>query len=271
MFFTYNGGKISYIDSGKGTPVVLLHGYLETSEIWDPFAEQLSERFRVISIDLPGHGMSGSYGSSNTMESMANLVKELLDSLNIRKAFLTGHSLGGYVTLAFLELFPDSLLGYCLFHSQPFPDTPENIEKRMREIALVKEGKKEIFYPDNISRMFASSNLERFPVALRRSLEIAGGLKDEGIIAVLNGMMTRPSRLEVMEAGRVPCLWILGTRDNYIPCDAIQKRVKLPSNAKVVVLENSGHLGFIEEEHKSLEVLSEFIVKITFSENQLHI
>ena len=116
---------------------------------------------------------------------MANIVKELLDSLHIGKVFLTGHSLGGYVTLAFLELFPDSLLGYCLFHSQPFPDTPETIEKRKREIALVKEGKKELFYPDNITRMFAGSNLELFPGALRRSQEIAGGLKDETIIAVL--------------------------------------------------------------------------------------
>ena len=71
---------------------------------------------------------------------------------------------------------------------------------------------------------------------------------DEGIIAVLNGMMARPSRLSVMEEGKVPCLWILGAMDNYIPCDTIQKRVKLPSNARVVVLEKSGHMGFIEEE-----------------------
>ena len=107
------------------------------------------------------------------MEFMANVVKELLDSLNIKKVFLTGHSLGGYVTLAFLELFPDSLLGYCLFHSHPFPDTPETIEKRMREIALVREGKKDLMYPDNISRMFASSNLEKFPEACETFKEIA--------------------------------------------------------------------------------------------------
>ena len=90
----------------------------------------------MISVDLPGHGMSGSYGTTHTMEFMANIVKELLDMLGIKKVFLTGHSLGGYVTLAFLELFPEILSGYSLFHSQPFPDTPEAIEKRMREIAL---------------------------------------------------------------------------------------------------------------------------------------
>jgi pimeloyl-ACP methyl ester carboxylesterase len=262
MFFVFNGGKICYNDSGNGTPVVLLHGYLESSEVWNAFAKKLSGRFRVISVDLPGHGMSGSYGSTHTMEFMANVVKELLDSLGIKKAFLTGHSLGGYVTLAFLELFPDILSGYSLFHSQPFPDTPEGIENRMREIALVREEKQEMFYPDNIKRMFACSNLEKFHDAVEQSIDIASRLNGDGIIAVLNGMMTRPSRLSLMEEGRVPCLWILGAMDNYIPCEIIKARVKLPSNAGLVVLRNSGHMGFIEEEDKSLKVITEFVEKL---------
>lgn len=262
MFFAFNGGKIYYNEIGEGTPVVLLHGYLESADVWNVFAKNLSGRFRVISVDLPGHGRSGLYGSTHTMEFMANVVKELLDTLCIEKVFLIGHSLGGYVTLAFLELFPEILYGYSLFHSQPFPDTPETIEKRMREIALVKEGRTEIFYPDNIKRMFAGPNLETFNDAVKRSMEIASGLNGDGIIAVLNGMMTRPSRLLHMEEGRVPCLWILGALDNYIPCEIMQKRVRLPSNATVVVLHNSGHMGFVEEEELSVQILSDFIKSI---------
>jgi pimeloyl-ACP methyl ester carboxylesterase len=72
-------------------------------------------------------------------------------------------------------------------------------------------------------------------------------------------MMSRPSRLKIMEAGKVPCLWILGGMDNYISCDEVQTKVKLPANAKVVVLENSGHMGFIEEEDLSVKVLADFI------------
>jgi pimeloyl-ACP methyl ester carboxylesterase len=262
MLFAFNRGKIYYNDIGAGTPLVLLHGYLESADIWDVFAKKLSARFRVISVDLPGHGRSGLYGSSHTMEFMANVVKELLDALFIDKVFLIGHSLGGYVTLAFLELFPEILSGYSLFHSQPFSDTPEAIEKRMREIALVKEGRTEIFYPDNIKRMFAGPNLEKFNDAVKQSMEIASGLNGDGIIAVLNGMMTRPSRLSHMEEGRVPCLWILGALDNYIPCEIIQKRVRLPSNAVVFVLNNSGHMGFVEEEDKSVKVITEFVYQL---------
>ena len=263
MFLFFRGGRIHYSDSGNGASIVLLHGYLESSEVWNGFEAKLASKFRVISVDLPGHGLSDVYGEVHTMEFMATAVKELLDSMGIKKACIIGHSLGGYVTLAFLELFPDHLSGYCLFHSQPFPDSPEALEKRKREIAIVEAGKKDIMYPDNVIRMFAASNLDEFSEALIRLKDIASRIPGEGIIAVLNGMKVRPSRLSVMEEGRVPCLWILGTMDNYIPCDIIQTKVNLPSNARVVVLKNSGHLGFVEEEENSLKAITGFVNRIS--------
>lgn len=259
MILLYKGGRIHYSDSGKGPAILLLHGYLESSEVWNGFEEKLISKFRVISVDLPGHGLSDVYGETHTMEFMATVLRELLDSLEIKKVFMTGHSLGGYVTLAFLELYHNYLSGYCLFHSQPFPDSPEAIDKRIREIAIVRAGKKDLMYPDNVIRMFASSNLEKFSDALQRSKEIASKIPGDGIIAVLNGMMIRPSRVSFMEEGKVPCLWILGTMDNYIPCDLIRTKVKLPSNARLVILTRSGHMGFIEEEDLSVNVISEFI------------
>jgi len=259
MVFSFKGKQNNYSDSGTGEVVVLLHGYLESLEVWNGFAEKLALKFRVIAIDLPGHGHSDICGEVHSMEFMAEAVRELLDSLNINKVFLTGHSLGGYVTLAFLELFPEYLSGYCLFHSQPFPDPPAALEKRKREIEIVKMGKKNLMYPDNVTMMFAPSNLVKFSAALQRSKDIASKIPGDGIIAILNGMMIRPSRLAFMEKGRVPCLWILGSMDNYIPCDFVQSKVILPANARVVILKNSGHIGFIEEEEKSVEVITEFI------------
>jgi pimeloyl-ACP methyl ester carboxylesterase len=262
MFFPYEGGTIHYSDSGKGRVIVLLHGYLESAEVWNGFEQKLARDFRVLSVDLPGCGLSGVYGETHSMEFMATALMELIRSLGIRKVFMTGHSLGGYVTLAFLELHSGFLSGYCLFHSQPFADTSAALEKRKREIDIVKSGKKNLMYPDNVIRMFATENLEKFHDALQRSKEIASRIPGEGIIAVLNGMMTRPSRLQYMEEGKVPCLWILGTMDNYIPCEEIQAKVKIPSNAKVVVLTASGHMGFVEEEDRSVKIISEFVKNI---------
>lgn len=258
-YILYNGGKIYYSDSGEGEIVVLLHGYLETSDIWNGFAKKLATKNRVISIDLPGHGLSKVYGECHTMEFLAGAVKGLLVNLNINKIFLTGHSMGGYVVLAFLELFPELLRGYCLFHSHPFADSSETLQKRETQIKIVRSGKKYLIYPESISTMFATGNLDKFREALQRSKDIAATIRDEGIIAVLNGMMRRPSRLEFMEKGKVPCLWILGKQDNYISCETVQSMVKLPVNAKVVILENSGHMGFVEEEDLSVKILEDFI------------
>lgn len=258
-YILYNGGKIYYSDTGNGKTIVLLHGYLETSEIWSGFEKKLSRHYRVISVDLPGHGLSKVYGECHTMEFLAGAIRNLIDNLSIKKVFLAGHSMGGYITLAFAELYPEQLIGYSLFHSHPYPDTPQTFQKRENEIKVVKAGKKYLIYPESISLMWAKDNLLKFHEAVQRSKDIASTIRDEGIIAVLNGMKNRPSRISIMEMGRVPCLWVLGRKDNYISCDTVLDKIKLPSNAKVIILENSGHMGFIEEEDLSVKIFEEFI------------
>ena len=259
MYYTIHGRKIWCTDTGKGFPVLFLHGYLLSSEVWESFTRKLDQDFRVITIDLPGHGHSEVYSETHSMELIADIIRELLDTLKIQKVFIAGHSLGGYVTLAFLELYPQYLSGYCLFHSHPIADTPEIIEKRKRDISTVMEGKKDMMIPDSIEKMFASVNLERYEDQVVRCKKIASAIPGNGIISLLNGMIKRPSRVGVMEEGRAPCLWILGKMDNYIACGTIQEKVTLPENARIAILENSGHLGFIEEAEISAEVISEFV------------
>jgi pimeloyl-ACP methyl ester carboxylesterase len=261
-YIHYKGKKIYYTDEGNGTAIVLVHGYLESAEVWSDFSHKLAEKFRVISVDLPGHGQSDIFEETHSMEFLAATINGLLNAIGIPTAFLTGHSLGGYVSLAFLELYPEKLIGYCLFHSHPLADTMEALQKREREILLVNAGKKFLMYPENVKKMYADVNLEKFSAELERSKKIASGIRAEGIVAVLKGMMARPSRLSLMEKGVVPCLWILGSMDNYVPCEAIQKKVNLPENAELIILRNSGHLGFIEEEDRALEVLTGFVEKL---------
>ncbi|KPL16459.1 MAG: hypothetical protein AMS26_04405, partial [Bacteroides sp. SM23_62] len=71
-YISYHDANLRYSDLGKGEPVILIHGYLESLEIWNGFAEKLAEHYRVISVDLPGHGQSGMYSSMNTMAVMAD-------------------------------------------------------------------------------------------------------------------------------------------------------------------------------------------------------
>jgi pimeloyl-ACP methyl ester carboxylesterase len=260
--FTCNTGKIHYRDQGKGPVIMLIHGYLETSEIWGSFAKRLLENFRIITVDLPGHGKSENAEEVLTMDYMAAILAKLLEFLNIRKVFLTGHSLGGYVTLAFADLHFDLLSGYCLLHSHPFADDSGKIEKRKIEAGIVEKGRKDWFIPGNIAKLYATANLKKFSESIKRSIEIALKVPDGTIIAVLKGMMIRPSRVSVMESGKVPYLWILGAMDNLINCGEIQSGVHVPKNAEVIILEKSGHMGFIEEEDLVLSVLESFVSKL---------
>ncbi len=255
-------GALRYKENGAGEAVLLVHGYLESGEIWSGFSEALEKNYRVVQPDLPGHGGSDVLSTVHTMELLAEAVKTVLDDAGIRKVFMVGHSLGGYVTLAFLELYPERLNGFCLFHAHPVADTPETRWKREREIRLIDEGKKELIYNTNIPNAFADANLKRMGGEISFAKTIAANTPDEGIKAMLRGMMQRPDRTGILEETGLPFLWILGRHDNYIPYEMILEKVQLPKRGRLVTLENSGHQGFMEEPGEALEALSGFIKAI---------
>lgn len=261
-FLIYEGKKIHYKDEGEGITLVLLHGYLESIEIWKGFSESLAEHFRVIRVDLPGHGMSELLDEVQTMEETARVLKALADHLELKKFFLLGHSLGGYVTLSFLDSFPEYLTGFCLLHSHPLADTQQTIEKREKEIGFVQSGRKDLLYNVNIPNAFANDNLDQCNEKIEFAKKIARNTSDEGIIAILKGMMVRKDYVDLLANTNIPFLWILGEKDNYIPFTEIQSKVKMPVRGKLLTLKNSGHQGFMEEKQNVVKYLLTFIGRL---------
>lgn len=257
-FLNIEKGKIRYKTEGKGIPIVLLHGYLELLEVWEEFAGELAKKFQVVMIDLPGHGQSEYNAEVASMDAMAEAVDTVLTHLSIEKCFLVGHSMGGYATLAFAEKFPERLTGFCLFHSSPFADAKEKKEARLREIDLVKQGKKDLIIKTNIPKMYATDNLEKFRQELEKSKNIALNITDEGVISALKGMIERPERTAVLD-NDLPKLFILGKKDNYIPFDKMSPVLDNRKNGKLVAFEESGHMGFVEEKEKALRTIEEFV------------
>ncbi len=243
----YKGIEAVYYDRGEGTCIVLLHGYLETSEIWEGFAERFLPQYRVLTLDLPGHGMSGNWGKAHSMDDLAGLLDAILEVERIEKILLVGHSMGGYVTMAFVENYPQLLLGYTLFHSTCFADSEEKKENREREISLILCGKKRQIINVNIPKGFASDNLEKYENDVVRVKNLALNNSDGGIIAILNGMKERPDRTHILKDSKIPLLLIGGMKDNFISGEVFDKLSDLAPHARVLRLENSGHMGFIEE------------------------
>ena len=255
----YKGTEVLYRDQGDGKCIVFLHGYLETGEIWENFIHLFQDGYRVIVPDLPGHGRSGTWGKVHTMEDLAGSVRAVLDHESPGKVFLVGHSMGGYVTMAFADLFPEMLSGYCLFHSTCFSDTEEKKRNRSREISLVLCGKKSQIINVNIPKGFANKNVERLDMEVERAKIIALKNPDEGIVALLNGMKERPDRTHVLQDRTLPRLIIGGMRDNYIPAEVFEKLNGLAEGAKFIALEESGHMGFIEEPELSAGAIQSMV------------
>ncbi len=258
----FHDASLHFRDSGKGKPVVLLHGYLESLEIWSDFAEELSRHYRVVSVDLPGHGRSGEYSRVDTMAVMADAVKHILDHLDIGRAVIVGHSMGGYAALAFAEIYYEMTAGFILFHSHALPDTEEKKADRDKEIELVKAGKKMQIVNTNIPKAFAEDNLERFAEQVEMAKKIAADTPDHGIICALEGMKTRPDRRRVLKETFAPVLIIASKKDNYIPFEVYKQHFYLAAHQDVLILENSGHMGFIEEKEKAIEGVMRFLRKI---------
>lgn len=247
-------------DSEKGERcVVLLHGYLESMLVWDDFVPLLYKEVRVVTLDLPGHGISVVTGEEHSMEFLADVVADGLRALGIARCTLVGHSMGGYVALAFCERHPEMLDGVVLLSSTPNADTPEKVENRRREIALVRAGRKELLAHVAPEAGFAPENRARMKDAIEDLTEQVFVTEDEGIVALLNGMLARKDRNEMLRASSVPQLFILGREDGYIPVEKAEAMVAAHPQARVVWLEHSGHMGFLEEPEKTARVLLDFV------------
>jgi pimeloyl-ACP methyl ester carboxylesterase len=237
---------------------VFLHGYLESSESWNDFVKLFADEYYVVCIDLPGHGKSAILSENMTMEIMANAVIEICDELRIHAFNLVGHSMGGYVSLELIKNYPDRLNTVVLLHSHCFADSDEKKANRDREIELVRAGKKDLIVNSNIPRLYANHNHETFVESIKNSKKIALQTHDSGIIAALNAMKSRTDKTELLMKTSVPVLLIGGKHDNLIPFEAMEKIKKQVSLVKLVALENSGHMGFIEEKDKTAKEMKLF-------------
>ena len=227
--------------------VVLLHGYLESMVVWDEFVPLLSKSMRVVTLDLPGHGISTITGEVHTMEFLAECVANSMEHLGIKEYSVVGHSMGGYVALAMCEMYPERLRSVILLSSTPNADSEEKCDRRRREIELVKAGKKSTMARLVPHAGFAPDNVKRLKDYVDDLEELIMLTEDEGVIAILGGMIERKDRNEVLLTTKVPHMFIFGRHDFYIPNEVAEELVARHPQAKVTWLDHSGHMGFIEE------------------------
>ncbi|MCI5081421.1 MAG: alpha/beta hydrolase [Saprospiraceae bacterium] len=245
---SWNNQEIAYSIEGKGNVVVLLHGFCGDSFIWKDFKHDLlEENFKVICIDLPGFGGS-SLMSEPSIEKMADAVHAVLTEVNSKDFVLFGHSMGGYVSLSYLEKYPERLRGIGLIHSHPFGDQPEKQKARDKGIDFIKKYGHQLYVKQLIPTLFAPKVVASNPFLVDKLVFRASKYQPQGIIDALTAMKNRPDRSHVLENAEVPVFFLIGEKDQTIPTELSLEQTHLPKLASIHIMPKVAHMAMFENE-----------------------
>jgi pimeloyl-ACP methyl ester carboxylesterase len=257
-WIAFEKGKINYTVNGEGPVVVLLHGFLEDHTIWNDFAAKLAGKYKVIAIDLPGFGKTSNFNKIHSMAYMANTVFSVLADEFVDKCIMIGHSMGGYVTLAFAMNNPDKLNGIVLFHSQAAADTEEGKKNRDRTIEVI-ESDHHAFIHSFVPSLFAEQNVKKYEAEIEKLRKLSMSTSRNGIVAALAGMRDRPDYADMLSKLEIPVFFIIGKQDSRVNMEMMFEQMKAPQNCEAMILDHVGHMGFIEASDITYLAIEHFV------------
>lgn len=267
----FRNKKIFYRKEGEGHPVMLVHGFGEDGNIWKHQVENLKNHFLLIIPDLPGSGQSELLEGDCTMEDYAEVIKAIADtelfSKKINETFsLIGHSMGGYISLAFAKNYGHLLNSFALFHSSSFADNAEKISTREKVIDFIEKNGSKRYAETTVPDLFSDHTKQNNPQLVRDLVELAGNLSEETLIQYTRAMIKRPETKVVLQSFPKPTLFIIGIHDNAVPLEASLKQCHLTQIGSAHFLQNTGHVGMWEETELSNRYLYNFLNSFVYSE-----
>mgnify|MGYP001967999697 CR=1 FL=1 len=240
----FHGTPIFYDHDVRGTKtLVLLHGFLEDRSIWSNLYDSFSPNLSLLAIDLPGHGESGLREEVLGMTDMAEVVFHVMTVTQTTSAYVMGHSMGGYVALAFAEKFPQACEGLILLNSSCEADSPERIVNRKRALQVIKKNK-DSFISMAITNLFSPSARKSFESEIKKLIKKAQAMEVKSIEASIRGMIERKDRTQFLRQWKRPKYLICGAEDPIIPFSA-SKNMALLTKTPLIRLDGS-HMGWLE-------------------------
>lgn len=253
----YNGKALAYNVAGSGPVVVLVHGFGEDGSIWHHQVESLQSTFTVIIPHLPGSG--GSHLQENMrIEALAESVNAILQAEGVTSCVMIGHSMGGYVTLAFAEQYKKVLKGFGLFHSTAFADNDEKKTTRQKGIEFIKQHGAQAFLKTTLPNLYSPATKQTDPALIEQQLAAVSYFSDAALINYYQAMMARPDRTHVLQTD-LPVLFVLGQHDTAVPPADSWKQAHLPQKSYIHMLYDTAHMGMVEEAEKTNALLNEYL------------
>ena len=245
------------------TAMVLLHGFPADKNLWRNIVDDLGRSYKLIVPDLPGVGESVLINEQVSMEDLADGISEILEQLNIPKAIICGHSMGGYISLAFAERHPEKMIGLAMIHSTAKADDEDKIATRKKAIALIEKGGRAPFIRSNVESLFSPAFKEHNNEVINEQIRDGLRVPKETLTAFYNTMINRPDRTKVLESIAVPVLWIIGEDDKVIPKEKTLQQTSLTNVSFVYVYNECGHMSMLEQPALLMEDLRKFAVYCT--------
>jgi pimeloyl-ACP methyl ester carboxylesterase len=262
--FDYQGSRIAYKSLGTGRPVILLHGFGEDSRVWEQQVAILQEDHKLLIPDLPGSG-SSELISDMSIEGMADMVKAVLDNEMEKEegpVDMIGHSMGGYIALAFLEKYPSLLNSLGLFHSTAYADTEEKKAARRKSIAFIKDKGAFEFLKTAIPNLFSPLSRQNMATEIESFIDQQRSFTAEALVAYYEAMIGRPDRRSLLVNSKIPFLFVMGKYDTAVPFSDSLEQCHLPEIAYIHILRESAHMGMMEETNLANRILKNFLSQV---------
>ena len=256
--FGDDGARIDVcVDGSDGNAVVMIHGFPLTRDIWDAQTETLARTHRVVRPDLRGMGASSVPDGPYLMETLASDIAAALDALAIERAALVGHSLGGYVALAFARMYTERVTHLSLVCSRVAADTQEIAENRRKTADSIESAGK--LPSEMVTRLLAPETILQHPEIVQRAGELSRRIDPRGAAAMLRGMALRVASDDIAPDLNVPVLAVAGARDAVVPMEEARAVARAFPQGRLVVCERSGHLPMLEEPDRVTGALAELL------------
>lgn len=252
MIFHYNNSLINYNVQGSGPTLLLLHGFLESSTMWERIATTFHKTRTVITLDFPGHGKSDTIAAEHTMELFAEITNALLEHLKIKNCTIMGHSMGGYVAMAMVDLFPQKVEKLILLNSTPAEDSQERKLNRERALKLIPNAK-DAFVGMAIVNLFSETARTKFKTEIEQLKTEALRMTTKGITATIKGMKNRKDRTAILNSFSKPKFMLCGTQDPILPLQACKTTSK-DTNSKLFEVEG-GHMSHLESYNEIIKIV----------------
>jgi len=257
---------LSYKVYGKGTPVVLLHGYGEDSRIWENQIDYLANHCLLIVPDLPGSGKSTitpkgmeEWLPNMSIETMAQCMNEILIAEKIAACIMLGHSMGGYISLAFAQWYHSKLLALGLIHSTAYADSDEKKMVRQKSIQFLEENNGHSFFKASMPNLFGKKFKETHASVIDQLIEQSKAFETKVLVGYTRAMMQRTNKTDLLHSALFPILFVAGPEDIAAPLTDIQAQATVPIKSYLEVIEGVGHMGMLEAPQEMNQHLSRFI------------